>query len=356
MSMYDSYIKVEGSSYERGKKIGALLSEQIKANYNNQVYFYKGKENFEYANWEAIAERRYIPIIQKWAPEVIDELKGMAEGSGMAFRQLLGLTTAYEKSFAVDAVADKCTSFLLAGEATKQGEVIIGQTNDEDSIEWINKLDVVIHHKDLITGNEMLIYTHPGVPAYMGMNNRGLAVLWTYIDNGKIGEGLPTCVIMRHLLELDDVAACVEFLESVPHDIPNEFGLGDKSGDMACVECFPNAVYVHRDANSMVHTNHNRFCDPEPECTASATTFARCASMERLIKQNYGSIDAAMCEDFLRHHDGTLGSICVHPCGDRPWRQTFSAMVYELTTGKMDITIGNPCKQEYSTYGFDTYR
>ena len=192
MEMYKRLYRVEGNAYERGKQAGEQMNEQMKANYNNQVTFYKN-QGYDYADWEAIAERRYVPILEKWAPEVLDEVRGMADGSDLSFAQVLAMTTAYEKSFAVDTVADKhvdgkCTSFLATGEATKGGQTVIGQTNDEDLIEWIYQLDVVVHHVDPETGKEQLIYTHPGVPAYMGMNNDGVAVLWTYIDNGLLAD------------------------------------------------------------------------------------------------------------------------------------------------------------------------
>ncbi len=362
MEMYKRLYRVEGNAYERGKQAGEQMNEQMKANYNNQVTFYKN-QGYDYADWEAIAERHYVPILEKWAPEVLDEVRGMADGSDLSFAQVLAMTTAYEKSFAVDTVADKhvdgkCTSFLATGEATKGGQTVIGQTNDEDLIEWIYQLDVVVHHVDPETGKEQLIYTHPGVPAYMGMNNDGVAVLWTYIDNGKLNEegGVPTCVIIRHLLECSSTEEAVNYLQTIPHDIPNEFGIGDKSGDVAQVECFPNAVYVQRGLPTMAHTNHNRFSDPEPEETVSATTFDRCELMEEQLKENYGNIDADVAKEFFKCHDRFPNGICVHPCADRPYRKTFAAQVYELEAGKMHITFGNACEHPYMTYEFDTYR
>ena len=41
---------------------------------------------------------RYVPMIEKWAPEVLEEMHGLAEGAEMEFEQILALTTAYEKS------------------------------------------------------------------------------------------------------------------------------------------------------------------------------------------------------------------------------------------------------------------
>ena len=50
------------------------------------------------------------------------------------------------------------------------------------------QLDGVIHHRDE-SGLETLIYTHPGIPAYMGMNSAGLCLLWMAIDNGERAAG-----------------------------------------------------------------------------------------------------------------------------------------------------------------------
>ena len=46
-------------------------------------------------------------------------------------------------------------------------------------------------------GCKTLLYTHAGVPAYMGMNSAGLCVTWIYIDNGERANGPPTCVLIR---------------------------------------------------------------------------------------------------------------------------------------------------------------
>ena len=251
--MYKKYVVVEGNAYSRGVQIGKELKNQISINYQNQTKYYRDKEDFNYRKWGDMA-KRYIPAMEKWTPEVMEEIKGMAEGAQMELEQILALTTAYEKSFSRDMISEKCTSFLLAPKATYAQKVIVGQTNEECILEWMNELDTVIHHVD--NGKESLIYTHPGVPAYTGINNQGLAVLWEYIDNGRTGNGVPTNAIIRHLLECANVGEAVEFLKMVPHDVPNEFGIADKSGKIVSVECFPNKVYVGRDEKYLVHTNH----------------------------------------------------------------------------------------------------
>lgn len=68
-------------------------------------------------------------------------MHGLAEGAEMEFEQILALTTAYEKSFARDQVSDKCTAFMASSRATKDGKVIVGQTNDECFTEWLYQLE-----------------------------------------------------------------------------------------------------------------------------------------------------------------------------------------------------------------------
>lgn len=346
--MYKRYLKISGNAYERGVRIGRELKMQIETNYLNQTKFYDVPEGVSYVEWAKMAER-YVPLMEKWTPEVLEEMKGMAEGAEMEFGQILAMTTAYEKSFCRDMIEDKCSSFLLGKAVTEGGRTIIGQTNDECYTEWLYQLDVVLHHVD--GERESLIYTHPGVPAYMGINNDGLAVLWTYIDNGVTGDGVPTNAIIRHLLTLGSVDEAVAFLKAVPHDIPNQFGLGDKSGRIASVECFPNKVYVKEDDEFLVHTNHTVFAD-EPEFTCSKTTWDRYDVMKKQIEEAGKNITVEDCKNFMRSHERFPNSICSHPYPEKPWNKTLAAMVFDIEVGEMHIAFGNPCECEYHSYKF----
>lgn len=350
--MYQKYIKVTGTANERGRQIGSLLKMQIETNYKNQTEYYRNKENFDYIKWGEIA-CRYIPIIEKWAPKVLEEMHGMAEGSGLAFDQILAMTTAYEKSFARDQVSDKCTSFLAAPKATKEGKTIVGQTNDECFTEWLPQLDAVIHHKE--GDEEAIIYTHPGVPAYMGINNYGLSVLWTYIDNGITGTGVPTNVIIRQLLGCRNVDEAIHYLQEIPHDIPNQFGLADKEGNIVSAECFPNKVYTMRSNEYLIHANHNVIAVQEEERTCSQTTWDRYQVMEQQVKENLGNIDVDLAKQFLKSHERFPHSICCHPFPEKPWNKTLASMIYDLNEGKMHIAFGNACEVPYHTYEFVNY-
>lgn len=351
--MYERYISSIGNDFKRGFDIGVNLKAQIQTNYLNQVRFYKETENYDYKLWEKNCSK-YIPYIEKWAPEVLEELKGMAEGAEISFESILAMSTAYEKSFGCEKVGDKCTAFLATNNAVEGNGTICAQTNDERFDEWLHELDVVIHHKDDLTGLEVLTYTHPGVPAYMGMNNKGLAVLWTYIDNGQAQNGVPTNIIIRKLLNMETIEKAVEYLKSIPHAIPNQFSLAHADGKIVCVECFPNKIYVKYGVNYLTHTNHNTFAD-EKECTCSWSTYQRREEVEKLVKQHYGKLNVERAKEILASHKGFPYSICVHPNEHKPLGKTLAAMIYDLNCGEMHIAFGNACCSKFYSYRFNQY-
>jgi len=69
-----------------------------------------------------------------------------------------------------------CTAFAVTQDRTqgKKRPGLCAQNVDEAPWGWLDgEKDVVFHHKTPETGLETMLYTHPGVPAYCGMNNRG---------------------------------------------------------------------------------------------------------------------------------------------------------------------------------------
>lgn len=348
--MIHRYIEVTGTAYERGQQIGQVLKMQIETNLASQKLFYQ--DSAEALNlWQEQAEQ-YLIYTEKFAPEVVAELKGIASGSQLPFEEILYLYTVYERSFFDQLVSDKCTSFAAQGTATLDGSVICGQTNDERLDEYRSEVDCVVHHTDPVTNLETLIYSHPGIPAYMGMNNYGLAVMWTFIDNGNRKEGLPTAGIIRGLLACKTLAEARTFLIEVPHAVPNQFTLAHATDGLASFECFPNQLYEQESAAIMIHANHNSIATTEPEMGGSKTSHSRFEAMNTIVHEQYGKITAEMGKDFLASHRNFPKSICNHPSPEHPLSKSLASMVFDLGKGEMHLAFGNACEQPFHTYHF----
>ena len=147
----------------------------------------------------------------------------------------------------------------------------------------------------------------------------------------------------------------VEYLQEIPHDIPNQFSVADKGGIFASVECFPNRVYVKWGDRYLVHSNHNVFAEDEEEYTCSKTTWDRYEVMEQMVEANCGNIDVEMAKEFFKSHERFPNSICSHPYADKPWNKTLAAMVFDLGEGVMNIAFGNACEVPYHKYQFERY-
>lgn len=99
--------------------------------------------------WAAITDSvsQWVPISEQVAPHLVEEMRGIAEGAGVTFAEILTLNVRGEfvydhqrpaktASAAVGAVDDErdavdgCTSFFLTGEGCGTGHTLVGQNWD----------------------------------------------------------------------------------------------------------------------------------------------------------------------------------------------------------------------------------
>ncbi len=355
--MRDRLIEVEGTDEERGWQIGKLLREEIRVNLANLHAYYRQVRGEDFSAWTENSVR-YLPFIEACAPKTLAELNGMAEGADLPFEDILAMTASYEHSFEPEGISEKCTAFAICGKGTRDGGVLLGQTNDERANEWLPDMDRVIRHEEA-DGHQTLLYTHPGVPAYMGMNDRGLGVCWTYINDGRYQNGLPTGVILRELLRMGSLDEVCAYLRRVPHAVPNCFVLAHRDGGIRWAECFPDGVFVREEATLLAHSNHilskEKIADDVARMGGEviSTTFLRRVRMKQLLERHKGQIDAEMACSFLSDHEGAPYSICVHGRECAPQLKTLAAMVFDLAKGEMHIAFGNPCETPFRIYRFE---
>lgn len=344
--MNERLIVAQGDAFERGRVIGERSSERIRKVLRAQEQADVDKDGLTLHDWLGQAEA-FMPCIKEHAAETLTEMEGVAAGSGLAFDDILLLSCVYEKHMGKGA--EHCTAFAAAGAATATGELICGQNNDEAVEPWVGgTMDVVIHHRDE-SGLETLLYTHPGIPAYMGMNSAGLCVMWMYIDNGERGPGVPTCVLIRELLRHATLEDAVAYLKATPRAVPNNFLLAHRTDGICNVEFSPRQFWPVRDDLVLCHANHilnpSMAVDDVSRGDENGTTRSRFERMSRLVEEHRGRIDVAVGRQMLSDHGNAPRSICCHPREgtDQPGK-TLASMVFQPATGTMHIAFGNGCE------------
>lgn len=349
------YLIVSGNSYERGQTIGKSWRDRI-------VTILKSLENATLAQdgktlhqWLPQA-KTFLPIIREFAPITLEEMQGMANGSGLPFDDILLLSCAYEKYFQVHA-SEHCTAFAAMNEASKNSDLICGENNDESLHHWAaGLLDGVVHHHHK-SGMETLVYTHPGIPAYIGMNSAGLCLLWMAIDNGERSSGLPTNILIREALNYTTLKSAVEYIEKSPKTVPNSYLLAHPEDGICSIECstsffcpvYSNDVIYH--ANNIVDKkmaiNDKKLDDP------ASSTISRFQAMGSLIEKYNGIIDMSVAKKMLSDHTRFPESICAHPRPNAIYAKTLASMVFHPANGSMEIAFGNGCEVPYEIYSFD---
>jgi isopenicillin-N N-acyltransferase like protein len=237
---HSRYYQIDQINRSPGLEIGEKLCFSIEK-------LYSIKKN----NLNIFKMDKLLNLLETYCPICLDELSGVSKSTKLPLKDLFNLAFEYEVWMEASKISHRCTGFV------SKNPFLVGQTNDEYPHEWDNgKHDVVlnIHAKD----HKVLLYTHPGIPAYMGINNWGISVLWQYIDNGdrNIHEGVPTTAIIRELLTQKSLDDALLFLKNVPKCIPNNFIISDTLRSVN-VECAPNIfTATNITAKTYCHANH----------------------------------------------------------------------------------------------------
>jgi hypothetical protein len=254
-------VLAEGSTpREQGRALGRVAATQICELYALKLAQYESLGAAHLQRWDELADAM-TPLMRQHTPHTHEELLGQAEGCGLPLQALLRMAVEYDLSMtdlgarAPPPMGDKCTGLVAhrKGSGSSSGGVaLIGQNNDENRFIWKHaELDIIAELRQpaaLGSGasadhTDVLLYTHPGIPAYMGVNGAGVSVTWFYVDDGSRpgpGEsvGLPTCVLIRELLTFKTALAATAWLKSVPKAVPNAFLIADTEQSFE-VECGP---------------------------------------------------------------------------------------------------------------------
>lgn len=134
---------------------------------------------------------KYEETIRKHTPEMVDFMRGMADGATdagvpMSYMDILNFYVkrwTYIGSVGKQPYPPMCSGFAAWGSATKDGKLIFGGTGD---------LEMTVHETTIMafpaTGNNYICNTATGPAYHPGMNNKGLA----YVHHGGCRPG-PVC-------------------------------------------------------------------------------------------------------------------------------------------------------------------
>jgi isopenicillin-N N-acyltransferase-like protein len=279
------------------------------------------------------AIRAYRAEIAAAAPELADEVRGLAQGAGISLDQATLLQIRREvMGYRVVRAMGDCTCYARAADG------VLAQTVDlngnlEDQL-------CVLRIARAGSPRRVLLISFGGLLGYLGLNSDGLAIGLTLVLGGKWHPGLPPYLAIRYLLDTSGtVADAIEALRELRLASSRTIVLCD-SRTCAYVEILEGELHI-TETDQVVHTNH--YLDPGFASSDEINVFARNSSVRRLqaCRSRLARIPAgAGTED----HFALLseGPINVPGNGNIRREHTVAAVVMMPRAGELHLRSGDP--------------
>ena len=279
-------------------------------------------------------------FLKAWAPHLLDEVRGIADGAGIDQRAALWLQWGMA---APEVRPDECTAFAVGPEFTGDGTVYAGQTKDTGP--GANERSIVLKVRP--DGRPAILsFSYAGHLAQIGISSTGVS-LWgmsLYIDSPGGGGGP---LLKRMLLESDSVAAMRELAGAISDDNSGAFGFSDAAGNVGVLEQLPGRqIWLDGGRDAIGHAN--MIVSPEPADRALDCYPTRCPSagarhqrVNEALAERHGSFDVAAGLAVLADKKNHPKSIC-RETSEVDGILTNSAIVAEPLAGRLHVTYGPP--------------
>lgn len=333
-----SFTVIAGKPRERGRQYGQQFKDAITAFLNREFYqAFNGK--YQKADLLAYAGA-CAQVMRKHCPTIIEEMEGMAEGSGLTADEFV-LMSLHEELYHKKALPSVPHCHVAAaGPPVTTGDSFVGQTWD-----WMASAYGKSHllHWKRPEGPSLLAYGFPGMWVGAGLNAAGIAFAWTSAFNDRSGVkgpavGVPSYALIAHLLYQDSLKAIAAEAQRVPHAGWFTFVFGDDQGNFLNVEANPNQLIVEAEKGRMVrHMYGSRQMTGTP-----ADQLPKLAGQGDYLRQQLtegeGKVDLAYMQKILASE--RVGKACI------------DLMVFNTSKREAHVSRGPGHKAQWQTFRF----
>ena len=280
-----------------------------------------------------LRETRFSLTIERITPDLLQEVRGIAQGANQPFETILAYNLLDEAWEWVGAQQQPgCTSC-----GVREGGVpVVAQNMDIPDVH--DGTQTVL--RAAVDGRpEVMVLTYAGMIGLMGCNADGVGVVVNNLQVLPVADdALPVAFIMRGILQQSTLAAAATFVTSVPHAIGQHYAIGSPEGLRAFEGCGAGVVELPADATRYVHANH-----PLGDTAVRMETepvYQRSITRERHAKAA-ASLDTSATIAGIKHAlEDTETPVSFAP---KKGFMTFGGMVMRLTVPpQVEVTAGPP--------------
>ena len=364
-------VRVQGGPFERGLQYGKQVAPRVRHSVEAYRGVFERWAGLDWASAHRLADE-YVPSIAALDGRYLDEMKGIAQGAGLEFEDILAINLRTEVMFAAKArtaraferPAAECTTLVVLPSASAQGRILLGQNWDwlAHTLETLIVLEV-----EQDEGPRFVTVVEAGLLAKFGLNSAGIGILTNALvcDHDKGEPGLPYHVILRSLHDATSITDALKRLQAAPRSSSANYILACEDGLAIDAECTPgdfSRVLVEMpDKGLIAHTNH--FLSPRFEAVdvgrwVMPDSVFRLQSAREFITPLLGSVRPETLQEALSLHEGHPLGVCSHVQEDLDpveWDGTIVSAVIDLRRRRVWLADGNPCTTGYRPLDYSAF-
>jgi isopenicillin-N N-acyltransferase like protein len=350
-------VTVRGAGWERGRAVGEALRPLIAlgmARWKDRMRA-AGVDPYTYIS-RFVAETDFMPAIERWAPDLLEEVRAMAEGADQPFRDMYAYQLMDEEwLFWVDGQRGRHHCSVVAA-AEEGAPVILAQNMDLPAN--YDGTQTLLRIENLETGITSLVFTAAGLIGLCGLNSAGVGLCVNTISQlAHTDAGLPVAFVARTVLEQPSAEAAAAFVRDISHASGQNYAIGGPAGIIDLEASAGKVAPYMEGARRVCHTNHPLSNDDLAEEQGGARELT---SEKSNSERRYDYLEGAMAEgtepltaeramDLLRTREVPI-SVVRDPAGSSV---TLGSLVMELSAPPvLHLAPGPPSETEYRTWTF----
>src|SRR5262245_42448325 len=118
----------EGDALTRGRQLGRAVADRVEQTIASYMALFDRRASLERGRVLAEAER-FMPAIEGYAPHLLEEMRGIAAGSGRDLREIVAINARTELMYGLPG-RPECTSVAVGPAASADGHVRVAQNWD----------------------------------------------------------------------------------------------------------------------------------------------------------------------------------------------------------------------------------
>jgi len=345
-------VHLSGGAFERGVAHGRAVSDRL--------------EHYWGELMKDVTDRSANPIgkdeLRQWvlercggalalAPDLEEEIRGIAEGADVAYELALGVNFGEEvchlasaRGIASTRPTERCLSIVVPPEQSATGDYLLAQT--WDGPDWTP--DPVLFVVDEEAGRSAYL-SDGGWVGGVGLNDRGIGSVHTGVGTTNDGTpGLPYPFIARRILQSDLLEEAAGKVVKAPATAGCHYIVagGGRALDVEIAGAANAVVPLRGPVSTCAHFSARDLEVLESEAEARQVSEYRTTRLLSLLMERAPVGPLGLFDIMSDHEEGPSGAmVCRHPVTDRVDGRSLGALVVDMAAAEVFARAGNPCEE-----------